>query len=150
MSVVRRKVHWGDCAPSGAVFYPSYFRWFDEGAWELFASLHMPIGELGARYGIVGLPLMSCDCEFRGPCRLGDELTIESLVEEIDASVIVIRHNVANDGLLAVTGRERRFWGVRHADDRRRLRQGTIPDDVIAVLRQSLAGEAVGTERQRT
>jgi YbgC/YbaW family acyl-CoA thioester hydrolase len=142
MSVLLKKVHWGDCAPSGAVFYPTYFRWFDEGAWELFASLQLSIDALGVRYGVVGLPLKSCDCEFRGPCRLGDALCITSFIEEISSSELVVRHDV-NEETTAVVGRERRFWGVRRSDDPRRLRRATIPDEVVAILRGSLEAHKV-------
>jgi 4-hydroxybenzoyl-CoA thioesterase len=138
MSVLQKKIHWGDCVPSGAVFYSTYFRWFDEGAWELFLSLQLPIDEMGVRYGVVGLPLKSCDCDFRGPCRLGDLISIDSFIEEIGTSEIVIRHNVTNEGSLAVVGHERRFWGVRRSDDPRRLRRATIPEEVAAILRRSL------------
>jgi YbgC/YbaW family acyl-CoA thioester hydrolase len=151
MSVLQEKVQWGDCAPSGAVFYPTYFRWFDEGAWELFASLKLSIDALGARYGVVGLPLKSCDCEFRGPCRLGDVLFITSFIEEIGSSELVVRHDVTNEEALAVIGRERRLWGVRRSDEPRRLRRATIPDEVVAILRGSLeAHKAANRGEQRS
>jgi 4-hydroxybenzoyl-CoA thioesterase len=132
-----RTVHWGDCAPSGAVFYPVYFRWFDEATWNLFASLGLPIETLGARYGVVGLPLRANNCEFQRPCRLGDTLVIKSSIAKFDESEIVVRHEITNAGQSAVVSEERRFWGVRHADDPRRLRKGVIPPDVAAVLTQA-------------
>src|SRR5580704_12674106 len=63
-------VGWGDCAPSGAVYYPNYFRWFDQSVWDLFDGAKLPIPELEQKYGIVGLPLMNLSCSFRAPCRL--------------------------------------------------------------------------------
>ncbi len=35
-------VEWGDCDPAGIVFYPNYFRWFNQGAHALFGAAGMP------------------------------------------------------------------------------------------------------------
>ncbi len=132
-----RTVHWGDCAPSGAVFYPVYFRWFDEATWNLFSSLELPIDTLSARYGVVGLPLRANNCDFLRPCRLGDNLVIKSSIAKFDESEIVVQHEITNAGESAVVNQERRFWGVRRTDDPRRLQRGVIPHDVAAVLKRA-------------
>ena len=36
MSVHEITVEWGDCDPAGIVYYPSYFKWFDQGTYRLF------------------------------------------------------------------------------------------------------------------
>ncbi len=137
-----RIVHWGDCAPSGAVFYPTYFRWFDEATWNLFALLGLPIDSLGARYGVVGLPLRENDCKYRKPCRLGDTLTVTSRIFELSASEVVVQHQITNAGHLAVISRERRFWGLRDPRDPARMQKGTIPADVSEVLKTALDATA--------
>ena len=35
-------VGWGDCDPAGIVFYPNYFRWFDDASWRLFEAGGLP------------------------------------------------------------------------------------------------------------
>src|SRR5256884_2099440 len=65
-------VGWGDCAPSGAVYYPNYFRWFDQSGWDLFDAAGLPITEVEHADGVIGLPLMNLSCDFRAPCRLRD------------------------------------------------------------------------------
>jgi YbgC/YbaW family acyl-CoA thioester hydrolase len=128
--IVVRLVHWGDCSPSGAVFYPHYYRWFDEATWEFFAAEGMAIGALAERYGNVGLPLMNCRAEFRRPCRLGDQLSIDIAVAAVTADTITLSHHILNGGKLAVRGEEVRFWGVRAGDGSGRLVRGPLPDDV--------------------
>lgn len=127
-----RIVHWGDCAPSGAVFYPTYYRWFDEATWDFFAEHDLAIAALGERYGVVGLPLMSCRAEFRGPCRLGDRLAVDTAIAAADGRSIVLSHLVYNRGRLAVRGEEVRFWGVRSPDAPERLVRGAMPEEVAA------------------
>jgi len=129
-----RRVHWGDCAPSGAVFYPVYYRWFDEGAWEFFEHAGLAIGELGARFGLVGLPLQSCRAEFRRPCRLGDWLALDITIAELGERTITLSFHVLKEGELAVRGEEIRFWGTRHPSDPGRLVRGSIPPEIVTQL----------------
>ena len=58
-NVYEMTVAWGDCDPAGIVFYPNYFRWFDEASRRLFAAVGLPWETLFRRYDIVGLPLVS-------------------------------------------------------------------------------------------
>lgn len=141
-----RRVHWGDCAPSGAVFYPVYYRWFDEGAWEFFEHIGLAIGELGSRFGLVGLPLQGCRAEFRRPCRLGDRLTLDVTVAELGEKTLTLSFHVLKDGELAVRGEEVRFWGTRHPADPARLTRGLIPAEIAAQLGAWVAPE--GEARQ--
>src|SRR6516225_3011134 len=85
-------VGWGDCAPSGAVYYPNYFRWFDQSVWDLFDRAELPIPELEQKYGIVGLPLMNLSCSFRAPCRLRDHVNLETRIAAIEPKHFTIEH----------------------------------------------------------
>lgn len=134
-----RRVHWGDCAPSGAMFYPVYYRWFDEAAWEYFDHIGLAIGELGTRFGLVGLPLMNCRAEFRRPCRLGDRLVLDTTIAELADKTITLSFHVLKDGELAVRGEEVRFWGTRHPNEADRLVRGIIPTEVAAHLETCVA-----------
>jgi 4-hydroxybenzoyl-CoA thioesterase len=125
-------VAWGDCAPSRAVFYPNYFRWFDRAVWELFEAAGRPLEALEAEYGIVGLPLVDTQASFVAPCRLGDRLTMETAPVEWQRKTVVIGHTLRRGETVCVRGREVRFWGVRHPDDPARLKAAEIPRAVIA------------------
>ena len=46
-------VGWGDCSPSGAVFYPNYFRWFDAAMWNFFDQADWPLRAMEAEHGNV-------------------------------------------------------------------------------------------------
>jgi 4-hydroxybenzoyl-CoA thioesterase len=115
-----------------------YFRWFDEATWALFESLNLAIDSLGKRYNVVGLPLLANNCEFIRPCRLSDQLMVNSSIAELDDDVIVVRHQITKEGTTAVLSHERRFWGVRHPEDLTRLKKSAIPTEVVAILRRSI------------
>ncbi len=132
---VKRKfiVGWGDCAPSGAVYYPNYFRWFDQSMWALFAENGAPIPELERKFHVVGVPLKHLDCDFAAPCRLHDSVQLESKFVKIAEKDFEIEHELIRDGTLLVRGRDFRFWGVRSPETGKLQRQ-TIPEEVLAKL----------------
>lgn len=134
--VVRRdrRVTWGDCAPSGAVFYPNYFRWFDESVWQLFEAAGHPIAEMERRYGTVGIPVVNMEVRFLKPCRLQYDVTLEASAFEWHAKRFKLRHRVlrAEDPLVECV--ETRFWGVRHPDNAERLVSADIPPEVAATF----------------
>ena len=121
---------WGDCAPSGAVFYPNYFRWFDAATWNFFETAGLPILELEKKYGTVGIPLLKTEADFRGPVRLQDRLSIETSVSEWQRKTLSLRHLVRKEDAILVEGRDVRFWGVRNASGSGRLKADTIPAEV--------------------
>ena len=73
-------VGWGDCSPSGAVFYPNYFRWFDAAIWNFFDQADWPLRAMEAEHGNVGLPLIETHVNFKRPCRLHDLLRLETSI----------------------------------------------------------------------
>ena len=73
-------VGWGDCSPSGAVFYPNYFRWFDAAMWNFFDQADWPLRAMEAEHGNVGLPLIETHVNFKRPCRLHDLLRLETSI----------------------------------------------------------------------
>ncbi len=125
-------VGWGDCDPAGIVFYPNYFRWFDDASWRLFEAGGLPMDGMAERYDMLGLPLVDARASFRAPCWRGDRLEIVSHVAAWHRKTLNIEHRVMNGGELAVEGREVRFWGLPHPDRPGRLKAGEIPAEVKA------------------
>jgi 4-hydroxybenzoyl-CoA thioesterase len=130
-------VGWGDCAPSGAVYYPNYFRWFDQSVWDLFDAAGLPIPELEKTYGNVGLPLMNLNCSFLLPCRLRDRVTLETRIAKIEPKNFIIEHVVTRDGTPLVEATDTRFWGVRSKEGPPRLLREEIPRDVVEQLKKA-------------
>ena len=52
-------VGWGDCSPSGAVFYPNYFRWFDAAMWNFFDQADWSLRAMEAEHASRGLGVLS-------------------------------------------------------------------------------------------
>lgn len=124
-------VGWGDCAPSGAVYYPNYFRWFDTAMWNFFDAAGWPLRQIEEAHGIVGLPLIETGANFKGPCRLHDTLEIETRITSFQRKTLEMTHTVTNAGAVAVEATDVRFWGVRHPGGSGRLKAAEIPAEVI-------------------
>ena len=124
-------VGWGDCAPSGAVYYPNYFRWFDTAMWNFFDAAEWPLRQLEEAHGIVGLPLIETRANFKGPCRLHDILEIETCITGFKRKTLDMTHTLTNADAIAVQATDVRFWGIRHPDGSGRLKAAEIPAEVI-------------------
>ncbi len=130
VNVHRVRIDWGDCDPARIVFYPNYFRWFDQATSRLFESVGLPWSVLFRSGDITGLPLVSVKADFRTPSRYGDEIEIESHVSEWRRRTLVIKHLASNNGTLAVEAEEIRACVGPRPDDPDGIRAVPIPDAI--------------------
>lgn len=74
----------GDTDAAGVLFYPRLFDLVQRAFEGHMASAGMPIAEMFDA-GLL-TPVVHCEADYRGPLRLGDEVTVESSVESIGDS----------------------------------------------------------------
>jgi len=126
-------IEWGHCDPSGIVFNSRFFEFFDWGTWTLFeAALGVKPADLGATFGIVGIPLVDVSARFLAPARFGDFVELTSHVKEFRRSSFEVEHQLKVQGVLAVEGRELRVWATHDAATHSGIKSQPIPDAVIA------------------
>ena len=101
-------VEFGHCDPSGIVYNPNYFIWFDLSVHALLAAGGLSLKRLIAECGIDGIPVVDYTCKFLAPARWGDELTIETRVTALHRCAFDIQHKILNNGALAVECSETR------------------------------------------
>ena len=126
------QISWGHCAPAKIVFYPNYFIWFDQSAHHLFDKAGANMGDLMDQYGVVGLPIVDAHAEFIYPSKYGDEIEVTSWISELREKTLIVKHEIHNNGLLAVKGTEVRVWAKPHPDDPKRIQAQIIPDSIRA------------------
>lgn len=133
VSVHTVQVEWGDCDPAQIVFYPNYFRWFDQATWRLFAGVGVTRPVLAERYGVLGYPLVKAESQFLRPARQGDMLSIESHIHRWGGKSFTVHHDVRNpDGQIGAIGQETRAWARETAAGG--LEATPIPEDLIALF----------------
>ena len=64
-------VEFGECDPSGIVYNPNYFIWFDLSVHALLARGGLSLKTLMAEFGIDGIPVVDYKCKFLSPGALG-------------------------------------------------------------------------------
>ncbi|WP_096702054.1 thioesterase family protein [Magnetospirillum sp. 15-1] len=127
------QVEFGHCDPSGIVFNPNYFIWFDFSVHALLARAGMSLKSLIEEFGIDGIPLVDNKARFKAPSRWGDDLVIETTITALHRSAFELQHVVRNGDVVAVECSETRVWTAFDAEQGR-IRAATIPPRVIAAF----------------
>lgn len=127
-------VDFADCDPAKIVFYPRYFEWFDRGSERLFRDRGLPWHIMWPERDLVGLPIVDAHAKFIAPSRMGDEITVESWVDEWRGKTFVMKHQVINNGVTTVEGHEIRVWAKRDEGSPRGMRAESVPQDIIDTL----------------
>jgi len=134
------RIEWGDCDPAGIVYYPNFFHWCDVATWNFFAACGLPIGDMQARYGTLGLPLLEASATFLAPSRPRDLLTIATRLGKLRRVAFELHHAFSRDGVALLEARELRVWAHADTTQPKGMRAATIPREVIDLI----AGPANG------
>ena len=126
-------VEFGHCDPSGIVYNPNYFIWFDFSVHALLARGGISVKAMMADFGIDGIPVAEYRTKFLAPSRWGDELLIESRIVNLQRCAFDIEHRVINAGILAVECAETRVCTALDAQQRR-VRASELPEELVAAL----------------
>ncbi|MGE0801359.1 MAG: acyl-CoA thioesterase [Lautropia sp.] len=136
--VYHRAISFGDCDPAGIVFYPNFYRWFDEAVHALLREIGWDWQRTAADFGWLGLPLAAASATFLRPATHGQTVRIETRTTGFDDRRVVFAHRVLHGDELLCEGEEKRFVGIPHPDDPKRVRAIEAPPE----LRLALLGAA--------
>lgn len=130
---IELRASWGDCDAAGIIFYPNYFRWFDECTQALLRSVGLDQRALREEFGIVGTAAVDAGARFTAPVSYGDVLQATSFVEQWGNRSFTVYHRLDREAeVMAAEGREVRIWARRGPDGR--LRAEPIPDSFRRLL----------------
>lgn len=126
-------VAWSQCDAAGIVYYPHAYVWFDEATENLFRANGLGYPELESELGLSGMPLIETGATYRNPCRLGDEVQLETWVDDWGKRSFLVRHVLRHrDGAVALEGFERRVLVAPDPGHPKGMRAIEIPTSVIA------------------
>ena len=87
------------------VHHSNYIRDFEIARDEMMVSLGFPIERCEKELGVL-VPIVSVECHFRHPARMGDVLTATAEVDRVPLAKMLIRQTVRNqDGVLCAEGK---------------------------------------------
>lgn len=129
----RVTVEWGDCDPAGIIYYPTYFRWWDQGSWRLFRAIGLDRRAMRDDLGGVEIPILEAAGAFQSTVTSGDALVVQSAIERWGNSSFRVAHAVARlDGSPVASGHETRCWTAATPGQPGKLKPTRIPDDIVA------------------
>lgn len=89
--VHRSPVRFTHTDPAGYVFFPRFFEMFQAAVEEWFnRCLEMNYAELILKHGI-GFPTAHTECDFMRPCRLGELLELDLVLERLGRTSLTLR-----------------------------------------------------------
>lgn len=132
-NTTRIAIEWAHCDAAGIVFYPYFYMWFDQGTERLFKANGLGYPELKRNFGIEGMPLLETGASYANACRLGDEVELNSWVEEWSGRTFLVTHKISHtDGRPALDGFERRVMIVPAPESPKGMKAIDIPDEITA------------------
>lgn len=78
----------------GIVHHSNYIRYFECGRTAMLKELGLPIEKI-EEAGVM-LPVVSVECRYKVPARLGDTLRVVSMIDEVPRAKLVIRTEIYN------------------------------------------------------
>lgn len=102
-------VRFADTDAFGIVYYPNIFRYFDHAVETLLrASPYDYIGNL--RASGAGFPALDASAAFSAPIFAGDEVTVETDIEDVRTRAFRVRHRIVRGEDVLATGSEVRIY----------------------------------------
>ena len=87
----------------GIVHHSNYIRYFECGRTDMLKKLGLPIERI-EEAGVM-LPVISVECKYKVPAKLGDTLKIVSVIDQIPRARLVIANEIYNQqGQLVCSG----------------------------------------------
>lgn len=116
----------------GIVHHSNYIRYFECGRSDMMAKAGLPIEKI-EEAGVM-LPIVSVECRYRKPAKMGDRIRVVSMVEKVPAAKLVVNTEIFNqDDELLVEGTV--TLGFIDALTRRPIR---CPKDLASVIESNI------------
>jgi 4-hydroxybenzoyl-CoA thioesterase len=131
----RFMIEFGDCDPAQIVHYPNFLKWIDAASRHFFVAAGVPSWlDMEAATGIIGTPLVDVSARFLRPATYGEEITIESWIDEWRDKSFVMKHVIRRGNEILVEGRETRVFARRHPDDSKRIQVVAPPEEILKLV----------------
>ena len=116
----------------GIVHHSNYIRYFECGRTAMLKELGLPIEKI-EEAGVM-LPVVSVECRYKVPAKLGETLKIVSMIEEVPRAKLVIKNEIFNpEGQLVCEGGV--VLGFINSQTRRPVR---CPDALVRIFEETL------------
>ncbi len=102
--VTRRRVEFVETDAAGIVHFSSFFIYMEQAEHELLRHLGLNVF-LDDELGRISWPRVAASCDYHGPARFEDELTIEVAVHRVGQKSVTYEHRLSCGDRSIATGR---------------------------------------------
>lgn len=128
------RVTFGDCDPANIVYFPNFYRWFDQATHDLCEAAGYELTQVRRDRDWLGFPLAEAGARFLRPATINDRLRVETRIRLWRPKMFLLDHCIRRDGELLVQGWQTRFIGVRLPEQGGRLAALQIPGEFSQAL----------------
>ena len=115
------------------VHHSNYIRYFEVARNRMMADWGLPLERFEKEYGIQ-IPIVSVECHFKHPARMGDVLTAVAEIDEVPLARLKVRQSVIDqNGNVCAEGSV-----VLGFIDARTFRPVRCPDVIVRIIEQQL------------
>lgn len=133
-NIYKLRIAFSDCDPAQIVFFSNYFKWFDTSSFEFFAACGVPPWrETALKGGIIGTPLVNASATFKNSATYGEDIEIESWVDEWRTKSFVMSHVARRGDTVLAEGQDIRIFAIMDPDHRTRIKAVSIPPEIRAL-----------------
>lgn len=130
----KRRVEFVETDAAGIVHFSAFFVYMEQAEHQLLRHLGLGVF-LRDEQGDLSWPRVSASCDFRGPARFEDEISIEVAVERVGEKSVTYAHRLTCDGREIANGRMTAVCcRVHHGGSPEPV---PIPPQIAAILRGS-------------
>lgn len=128
------RIAFSDCDPAQIVFFANYFKWFDTSSFEFFVACGVPPWrDTAERGGIIGTPLVNAAATFKNSATYGEDVKIETWVDEWRTKSFVTRHVARRGETVLAEGQDVRVFAIKDPDHPTRIKAVHIPPEIRAL-----------------
>ena len=115
------------------VHHSNYIRYFEVARNRMMVDWGLPLERFEKEYGIQ-IPIVSVECRFKHPARMGDVLTAVAEIDDLPLAKLKVRQSVINqDGNVCAEGSV-----VLGFIDAKTFRPVRCPDVLVQIIQQQL------------
>ena len=100
---ITHRVQFSETDMAGVVHFSNYFRWMEMVEHAFFRSLGLSV-MMSHEAVEIGWPRVSCSCEFHGPAKFEDEITLQLTVFKVGGKSLVYEVDFLKNGTLIAKG----------------------------------------------
>jgi 4-hydroxybenzoyl-CoA thioesterase len=124
------RIEWGECDSARIVYYPNFYRWFDQGSHELFRKAGYSVKDM--RDQDRDILLVETGCTYRAPGHYDDVVQVNTSVTEARGKIVRLSHDCRRGDELLCEGYEVRAYADISTIGA--FKAVAMPDDMIAAL----------------